>query len=101
MAYHKGRGKSPGSGRKRGTPNKNKLLRVADVLSEAGKSPVEELLLLIPKLQPHYQAKVWLELLSYCQAKPKEVEVSTSPTPTELSDEAVHYLMNIAEGKAS
>jgi hypothetical protein len=40
-------------------------------LFEQGKSPVLEILELMPKLRPTDQLKAWIELLSYCAAKPK------------------------------
>lgn len=59
------------SGNPAGGP-KRKLERVQDVLAEAGKHPVRELLALMPELRPREQAEIWVQLLSYIEAKPKE-----------------------------
>lgn len=40
-------------------------------MAEQGISPVLEILKLMPKLRESDQLKAWLELLSYCAAKPK------------------------------
>jgi hypothetical protein len=47
------------------------LPRPDQVLADKGISPVEEILKLLPELRPTDQVKTWLELLSYCAAKPK------------------------------
>lgn len=70
-------------GRKKGTPNKKKVLKVADVLAEKGINPVEKILEQLPYLDPKDQVKAWLELQSYTEAKPREVEVD----PPEADDE--------------
>jgi hypothetical protein len=64
--------KPVGSGRKKGTPNKKKLLRVDELLAEKNINPVEKALELMPELAPHQQIKVWMELASYCFPKPRE-----------------------------
>ena len=61
-------------GRPLGSKTKSKLLRVEDLLSEKGINPVEEMLALIPSLEPRDQIKVWQDLLSYTQAKPRDTE---------------------------
>jgi hypothetical protein len=99
-SFVKGMGKPPGSGRKKGTPNKTKLLRVADFLAEKSLNPVDEIMALMPDMRPEAQAKVWLELLSYCQAKPKEEVVGEDEggVPVHLPEAAVAALVKIARG---
>lgn len=67
MPFQPGKSGNPGGRRK-------KFLKAPDeVLAEAGKSPIVELLALMPTLTPATQAKVWLELLPYVAAKLKDV----------------------------
>lgn len=97
--FYKGMQKPPGSGRKKGVPNKTRLIRVADLLAEKAINPVEEIMALMPDMRPEAQAKVWLELLSYCQAKPKEeaVDDEFGGVPVTLPEAAVAALVEIAK----
>jgi hypothetical protein len=72
MTFRKGDPKLPGSGRRRGSPNKRKVLCVAEVLERNCKDPIAEVLMLIPHLEPKDAVKVWLELQQYVESKPKE-----------------------------
>jgi hypothetical protein len=74
MRFEKGHPKPQTSGRKKGTPNKKKILKVADVLADQNIDPTKKILNIIPTLEPEDQVKAWLDLLSYCQAKPKDSE---------------------------
>lgn len=58
------------SGNPGGKP-KRLLPRVDEILYKAGLNPTDELMKLMPTLRPREQAEIWLELLAYCQAKPK------------------------------
>ncbi len=83
-AFQKGVPRPPNSGRKKGSKNIKKVLKVADFLAQNDLNPAEEILKLInakdPKddekslLGPSVRLTAWLDLLSYCQAKPKAVE---------------------------
>lgn len=44
------------------------------MLKSDGKHPYTELMKLMPDLKPKEQAQVWIELLAYCQAKPKDYD---------------------------
>lgn len=55
------------------------LMRPEARLTALGISPVDEILSLIPELKPTDQLKAWIELLAYCWAKPREVEVQVNP----------------------
>lgn len=81
------------SGNPKGRPRK--LLRRPDEeLHEQGISPVSEILKLIPELRKSEQLKAWLELLSYCAAKPKEILVDPTNTPLgQLTDEELLRLV--------
>lgn len=85
MAFQKGQPRPPNAGRKPGSVNKKRIPKVADYLAEKNINPVDEILALIPELKPWEQPKVWLELLSYCEAKPKAIEVLPS-TDEDLDD---------------
>jgi len=75
MKFQSGQPRPAGAGRKKGSVNKKKLLRVEEVLLAADLSPVDELIKLLPQLQPKDAARVLLELQSYVEPKPKAVEL--------------------------
>lgn len=78
-AFQKGMNKVPGSGRKVGSKNKKRLKKVAEVLAENDLNPVKELLNELAQIdEPKDRAKIWLELISFCQAKPKAIEEEDS-----------------------
>jgi hypothetical protein len=70
MTFAKGQ-----SGNPQGAP-KRKYKRVDDELKRLGKDPLDELMKLMPDLSDTMKAKVWLEILSYCHAKPKYIELT-------------------------
>lgn len=74
MKFEKGMQKPANSGRKKGTPNKKKLVRVSDLLADKEINPAGEILKLINTgtLEPKDELKAWSELLSYCQPKPRD-----------------------------
>lgn len=74
MGFQKGMPRPANAGRKKGSKNKKKLLRVAELLAEKDINPVDKVLRLIEHMEPKDAAKAWLELLSYCQTKAREDE---------------------------
>jgi hypothetical protein len=70
MKFQKGMPKPETSGRKPGSKNKKTILRVEEVLSENEVNPTEEILAIIPILDPNEQLKAWGMLLAYIQGKP-------------------------------
>jgi hypothetical protein len=93
--FIKGTKKIPGSGRKKGSKNKKTIARVADKLADKSLDPTEEILKIIPTLEPKDQVNAWLDLLSYTQPKPKEIEV-----PEEIADEDFFgELRDVSEAK--
>lgn len=64
----------PGSSGNPSGRAKKLINRVDEVLFKHGKHPIEELLKLIPELKPREQAQVWLDILPYVQAKPKDYD---------------------------
>lgn len=75
--FERGQQKPPGSGRKKGIPNKRtELLR--DVLENLECDVPQKLIALLPSLPPDGQAHVLLELLSYLYPRRKAMEPVTS-----------------------
>lgn len=103
MGFIKGQEKPLGSGRKPGTPNKSTVAKVTDFLGERGINPAEEILKIINQkelvhdsktnlqkeqfvLGPSARADLWLELLSFCHAKPKTLEIKQSDPNSDLTE---------------
>ena len=84
MAFKKGQSKPSTSGRKKGVKNKKTLLKVEEFLAIKNVHPVEELVRLLPKLDPADAAKTLLELLKFIQPqlKPSDTVASPNPDPT-------------------
>ena len=74
VLFKKGEPRHPLAGRKKGTLNKGRVAKVSEKLLEKCLDPVEELLKLLPEMEAKEQAKVWMDLLSYTQAKAKETD---------------------------
>jgi hypothetical protein len=73
--FQTGHPKPPGSGRKRGTPNK-KTLGLQESLEAHGLNLIGQLVNLLPDLHIDKQADVLLELMAYVYPRRKSVEVS-------------------------
>lgn len=68
--------KTPGSGRKKGTPNKKTQL-LKPILDEMGYDPVEELLLTLKGMRDLREvAKIQMKLIEMCYAKPSSVSIN-------------------------
>ncbi len=74
------------TGRKSGTFNKMPFHKVVDVLIARGLNPTEELLKVVPVLEPEDQAKIWMFLITYTQARPPSEEIKTISAMAELAD---------------
>jgi hypothetical protein len=59
------------SGNPAGRPKKL-LTRIDEKCHELGLHPFDEIMKLLPDLDSREKIEVWLQLLSYCQAKPKQ-----------------------------
>lgn len=81
MAFQKGDPKPPGSGRKKGQPNRITLLRVEDFLNTKGIHPVQKILDLLPTLDPADQVKTWLHLMKYVEPELRPTEALLNVTP--------------------
>lgn len=75
-------------GRTKGTPNKRQGFSVASLLADKNIDPIEEImkLMLSGELRPNEQLRAWLELLQYCDAKRKAIEVDL-PESDKTTDE--------------
>lgn len=58
---------------------KNWLKSVGEKCHGLGIHPFDKVMELLPTLSNREQVQTWLELLSYCQPKPKQVEVERDP----------------------
>lgn len=86
-------------GRKKGTPNKRRVLKVEDSLLKADiEDPVARILDLLPDLRPYEQVRVWLDLISYIQPKPRDEAEEGQAMPT-LDESAVAALVDLARKK--
>ena len=65
-------GNTFGKGRPKGVRNRISLQKVDEYLAERGINPIEEILKLLPMLDPREQVKVWGGLLPYLYRKPTE-----------------------------
>lgn len=93
-------------GRQKGSLNKRTvakaLLQVDEVLIANGVKPIEELLKLIPLLEPRDQVKTYLELQSYIQGKPRMVDVvETTPEVSESTQIATEELLQIVRKQSA
>lgn len=85
----------PNAGRRIGTPNKKSILRVSEVLIAKEVNPTEEILKLIPLLEPEDQLKAWGLLLSYTETKPRE----NDEDPKESTADVVQQLRDVSDSK--
>jgi len=92
MKFQKGMSRPEGAGRKKGVPNKAKFQTTASVLAEAGLHPVSEILRILEEdakkdakdqMYPSAKIGIYLDLLAFCQAKPKEIEEDVGDDPSE------------------
>lgn len=80
-------------GRKKGTPNKNKVFSVSSRLSEMGIDLIGEILNEIEQLdKPFLKVKCYFQLLEYCDAKRKAIEVTDN---TDAAQEAREKISNM------
>ena len=90
----------PGPGRPKGSKNTATLLKAEQYLAEKGVHPVEEILKRIPDVDAATAIKAYLELLSYCQSKPKEDVTPVAPPIEEMLPDATDSnLLALLPGK--
>lgn len=82
-----------GRGRPKGSLNKRTIflesLKIEDILIKHNVRPIEDLLKILPLLEPKDQAKIYLEMQSFIQAKPRSFEMPI-PLPKPQEDEAAN-----------
>ncbi len=93
-------GKIKSGGRQKGVKNKRtemlEKLGVDAVLLRKGVKPIEEILKLLPLLEPKDQVRTYLELQSYLQGKPRIVDVTPEkPAETPASEIATEELLQV------
>lgn len=90
--FQPGQPRPANGGRKKGTPNKKRIPKVADYLAERDINPAQEILRLLKDddfknpLRIQDKINAWLDLLSYCQGKPRDdgAESTTAESDAEL-----------------
>lgn len=89
-----------GPGRPKGSLNKIKILKVDVALAQLGVEPVHQILALVKdgKLADKDKARIWLELLSYCHPKPREVEM-TDDMPEDLKEVETAKLLSLVNSQ--
>ena len=87
--FKKGDKRPEGSGRRKGQKSKNRLLRIEEYLAENKINPIQEIITLIPSLDPEDQVKTWLQLQAYLQPKASE---ANDPTRQDEEEEDLSSL---------
>lgn len=87
--FIKGMPRPSNSGRQKGSQNKKRVIKVAELLAERDINPAQKIVEIIEwaekgeitgindikkYLTAKERADIWLDLLSYCEAKPKAIE---------------------------
>lgn len=85
-------------GRTAGTPNKKKIPRVADYLAERDFNPIKEIIDALEdpksKLSPYTRIQTCMDLLAYCQAKPRD---DGPDDPSDAEPTALDKLENVTD----
>ena len=84
----KGAPKTPGSGRKKGTPNKSSL-NARQIMEKAGFNPIRRMMALAKdeSVEAHIRAQMVKELAKYHSPQLKAIEISGNPEkPLEVRD---------------
>lgn len=103
MPFVKGMKKHPLSGKVKGSTHSITFPKARDEILKSGKNPIAEILNLIPILEPKDQIKSWFEILSWLEAKPKEILETTDESNLEviaqaLSKEDIEWMIQVARG---
>lgn len=109
MSFQKGAPRPPNAGRKKGSKNKRKIPKVAEFLADKDINPAEEILNILEddarldegdqKLSKRMRIEIWMDLLSYCQAKPAAEKAPEDPgdEDDELDDISTDALLQIVK----
>lgn len=96
--FRKGQAKTPGSGRKAGTPNKVRFEDIAEVCAAKNYDPLKELIDLLPSLPPEAQARVHTAILPFTRPKKFEVDPTggnlglSNPLRSKTAEELIQLL---------
>jgi len=96
--FQPGQAKPLGSGRRKGTPNKN-TLTLLEALQANGIDPANQLCKLLPKLKPNERAHVLLQLMSFIYPKRKAIDINPveDNAPIESFNDLVTRIANERE----
>lgn len=84
MKFEKGQPKPPDSGRKKGVPNKKKIIKVSDFILNENKDIAKEIYDVIQTIQdPVAKCKALFDFYKFVDAPVKEKEVEQEADPTE------------------
>lgn len=105
--FEKGQPRPANAGRKKGSKNIKRIPKVADYLADKGINPAEEILRILEedakkdeadrKIGPFGRIEIMLDLLSYCQAKPKEIDDVIDDDESVFDDLSEDELLKIRE----
>lgn len=76
MGFKAGMPRPANAGRKPGSRNKKTIVKASVILAEREINPTDEILKLIPQLNPKDQVATWQYLHSYLESKPKQIELN-------------------------
>lgn len=90
--FKPGAPRPPGSGRKKGTPNKD-TQKLVEVLRELNVNPVRAVCELMPKLEYAKQADVYLKLMEYIYPKRRAEDAAGDPGDAPIAGAAVVFTL--------
>jgi hypothetical protein len=93
--FKKGMPRPPNAGRKKGSKNKKKILRVEEVLLESNFHPIQHILNLLPELTPSEQTATCLKLIKYLQPELKAQEVDPNTFNSDSDSEETEATDNL------
>jgi hypothetical protein len=76
------------AGRPKGSPNRSSLL-LTEILNGYGLNVPEQLVKLLPELEPRDQARVLLDLMEYIYPKRKSIDIALEPLDAKLEKEVL------------
>lgn len=88
----------PGQSGNPGGKRKKIFPYVDEILKAAGLEPIQEIIKRLPQLNDRDQVNVWLELLPYVHAKPKQIEDTQED---ELEKLSTNELLRLVKDKIS
>jgi len=97
MRFQKGMPRPANSGRRKGTPNKKRLKKAAELFAEAGVHPLEEAMKELQLIdEPKERATLWIKLHEWCEPKAKHV-IEEPSDDDELEDVSNEELLKLVK----